>query len=294
METAQEILVNSEGVLQKIYSPSTLKILNLKEFAASSDASQGHPIVEGLLHKEEILLCSATAKTGKTFLAIELAKSVITGNLFLNEFKTTKGRVLYFETELTGFFLKERLSKMLNFEDENSDQLLICKQSIKIDSSEGSMELYKALEFYKPDLVILDPFYRLHSKNEDKAQEMAQVLSFIKSLAQQFKTAFFILHHEGKKGESTGNQISHRPRGSSAFADVPDVIVSMTRVNEQKACRLSIENRNFKGSQLIIKLRDNLSGWDVLSKEDETTELDIVSLFKEILIADLELPEVLK
>lgn len=295
MDAAKDILLDaSHEVLQKICSPCSLKILNFNEFTESSDATFGHPIVEGLLHKEELLLCSATAKTGKTFLAIELARSVITGTPFLNEYKTNKGKVLYIETELTSYFLKERLSKMFNIEDESSKNLLICKEVVKIDTTDGSLELKKALAYHQPDLVILDPFYRLHSKNEDKAQEMAQLLSQIKSLAQQFKTAFFILHHEGKKGESTGNQVSHRPRGSSAFADVPDVIVSMTRVSDKKACRLSIENRNFKGEQLTIKLREDLTGWDVLSRESETVELDVSTLFKETLVQQLERSHLLK
>ena len=286
MKKASSVLQDSVGILKELVVPCNLDIQDWLAFKNSDDATVNHPILEGLLHKEEFLLLSATAKTGKTYLALELAKSVITGEPFLGEIGTTKGVVLYFETELKKSFLVDRFKKMLgNISDEDAINLKICKKSIKIDSEEGQLALAKAINQYKPDLVILDPFYRLHSKNEDKSQEITPILNTIKSYAQTYNVAFFVIHHEGKKGESNGNQTSHRPRGSSAFADVPDVIISMTRDSDKKACKLSIENRNFKGSQLLIKLKDDCSGWTVVSKsESDDVRIDLKSLFESVLI----------
>lgn len=292
METSKEILEAATGFLGKILSSGSLNIQTARQFMASDEANNPDPIVEGLLHKEEFLLCSATAKTGKTFLAIELAKCVVTGTPFLGKYPTTKGRVLYFETELKPFYLKQRLSKMLDQSAEENDELLICKKSIKIDTSDGEHDLIKAIMEYKPDLVILDPFYRLHTKNEDKAQEITPVLGFLKEIAQIYKTAFFVLHHEGKRGESSGNQTSHRPRGSSAFADVPDVIISMTRDSAGKSCRLAIENRNYQGSKLHIRLKEDHSGWEVLEdSSDEDVETDLGHLFATVLTQPLSASE---
>lgn len=297
MEAAKDVITNGEGILGKLLAPGSLHIQNALDFCQSEEALNENPIVEGLLYKEEFLLCSATAKTGKTFLALELAKCVVTGQSFLGEFKTVKGKVLYFETELKPNKLRKRMIKMGIYSPENSDlkNLLICKKALKIDSNEGALELIKAITDHAPDLIILDPFYRLHSRNEDRAQEITPVLSWLKEIAQFYKVAFFVLHHEGKKGESNGNQTSHRPRGSSAFADVPDVIISMGRDTDKKSCRLSIENRNYQGSQLLIKLREDCSGWDLISSSNESNEeIDLEAVFQKVLIEPLSNTELLK
>lgn len=195
------------------------------------------PVVEGLISRKEFLLLHAPGKTGKSLLALNLAVAIASGESFLS-FETFKGKVLYLQTELAAFAVQERIERMLTGLGEEQKSLIyqniqIADARIRIDSEDDFDQLYRAIQAEKPSLVIIDPLYDMHSLNENNAEEMTPLLAKFRQIAREIDCAVILVHHQGKRGEGFSTNPGHQCRGSSAFADVPDISLSLTRAAGQ-------------------------------------------------------------
>ena len=209
-----------------------------KEFPPSS------PVVEGIIHKGEFIILSAPAKTGKSFFSFNLAMAVAQGIKFLGKYNTTKGTVLIVQTEITNFFLQERIRNIPDLPFSTLDNVLISNRRIPLDSKEGIDELIETIEHFKPSFIILDPFCTFHHKDENSSQEMSKILNQLKEVIFKSNTSCLLIHHQGKANENgRSGKTGFMHRGSSVFADIPDGAMSLNR--ENPAClKLSFEFRN--------------------------------------------------
>jgi KaiC/GvpD/RAD55 family RecA-like ATPase len=213
-----------------------LTFMTYNEFKISAIMEDFDPVIENFLSRKEFMLIHATAKTGKSMLALNLAIAVASGSDFLG-MPTTKSKVFYLQTEIANYALKERIDRMLEDRDIETStnaelNLFIASDRIRIDTPEGIDLLRRQIEKTEPKLLIIDPLYDLHRKNEDSATEMSPLLSDIREIARSLDCAIILIHHQGKKSETSNNNAGHACRGSSAFADVPDISISLTRAKE--------------------------------------------------------------
>ena len=220
-------------------------------------------LVCGLINRKEFILISAAAKLGKTFFCLVLAITVAKGEKFLGRFPTKKGKVLMIQTEVSDAMLAERLRTLIGDEDvsEYGESIIFYNERIKIDLPEGKNRLVEILREVKPDLLILDPLYTLHNKNEDSSSDMAPLLTDLKTIISAFNIACVLIHHQGKRSEkSSGSQPGHKHRGSSALADVPDASWSLEKTKEKDLLKLSFEMRNHEPlDTLKIKRGKNMT-----------------------------------
>jgi len=191
-------------------------------------------------------LCSATAKTGKTLLQLNLVRAVAKGERFLGEFETTKGKILVIQTEVSNSNLRTRIKHIFG-EDitDIEDSVFFVNQRLKIDTPEGLDSLKGLINDLKPDLVILDPFYTLHTKNEDSSTDIAPILSDLREVVIGTDVALLMIHHQGKSREN-GSQTGNKHRGSSSFADAPDGSWSLQRSGASDFLTLNFEMRNIE------------------------------------------------
>jgi hypothetical protein len=223
---------------------SLLKYFTLSEYLDESCFPQHEPIVEELLAKQELTLLTATAKSGKTWLALHLALAVASGSRFLGAFNTRKAKVLFIQTEVSHSQFRDRIVAMLPGIDSEhlEENLIISPERVRIDTSEGLGSLSGLVAETACELLILDPLYTLHRGDEDKAREVAPMLGALKELCANHNSACLLVHHQGKAGETNGRQTGHRARGSSALADVPDNSWSLRKAGEEHM--LAFEFRN--------------------------------------------------
>lgn len=207
-----------------------LKYSELKEFAK---ANPSIPIIDGFLNRKEFMLINAASKVGKSLLAMNLGISASAGSTFCG-MPTTQSKVMYLQTEIAHNFLLERLNRMINQQIEFEECMFLTSfERIRLDDKDDFKSLELAIENEKPDLLILDPFYELHSKNEQNANEMTPILTNLRMLARKHDLGLILIHHQGKNSENNGNSKTvHQSRGSSAFGDVPDCLVSLNKTND--------------------------------------------------------------
>ena len=247
-------------------SKMELNFMPYKEFKIKAITEDFEPIIENFLNRKEFMLLHATAKTGKSMLALNIGLAVATGSDFLG-MPTTKSKVLYLQTEIANVSLKDRIETMLHGQEfqtyeDASLNLEISNDRIRIDEIEGIELLKSNLKTRCPTLLIIDPLYDLHRKNEDNATDMAPILSDIREIARSCDCAIILIHHQGKKGEGFSNNPGHSCRGSSAFADVPDSSISLTKDKNGFSLKgifrnkEPIEDLRLKQTDLIFNLAD--------------------------------------
>jgi hypothetical protein len=224
-----------------------LNVMKYSDFKLKAVLEKNEPIVDGLINNEEFVLLHAAGKTGKSMLALNIGLAVATGRDVLG-FETRISKVVYVQTELAYGSLKDRIEAMLIGTDESGYDLAaanfhIACDRIRIDKPGGIELLKKAVTDIAASLLIIDPLYDLHGKNEDSSTEMAPLLAEIRSIARDCSCAVLLIHHQGKRGEGYSSHAGHACRGSSSFADVPDSSISLTKDKGSFCLKAIFRNR---------------------------------------------------
>lgn len=253
---------------------------SLPEYLDETNFPKQDPVIADLISRQELTLLSATAKTGKTWLALHMGLSVASGTEFLETFQTIKSKVLLVQTEVSHPQFRERILKMLEHVPKPWDQenLIISQERFRIDTPEGLELLGGLIAHTKASLVILDPLYTLHKKDEDKAKDVAPMLSDLKRLGADNNAAVVLVHHQGKSHESNGNQTGHQARGSSSLADVPDNLWSLRRTKEDGLLKLSFELRNLAAKEPLSVRLTQESVWKVVGYVERADNSSVASL----------------
>lgn len=261
-----------------------IEVLTLGEFLEPDRFPPRIPIVEGLMNQQELHLCSAPAKAGKTLLQINLAIAVARGESFLGRFKTHSGKVLIIQTEVAARNFQSRLQQVTDTNIKDiKDMIFISSDRVKLDTAEGLKKLEKIIKICNPALIILDPFYTLHDSDEDRSSEIAPVLTSLREVIIKTNTTCLLIHHQGK-GVANNNQVGHKHRGSSSLADVPDGSWSLNKSQDNKKATLSFELRNHQ-SPLPMRLT---LGEDLRWRSDGFTDPESTILTVQIVKQELE------
>lgn len=231
-----------------------IELFNMEQYLNTGRFPDPEPIVDGLLSNNELAILSGSAKAGKSMLAIDVARSVSTGDRFLGKFPCIQRNVILLQTEISHNMLHKRL-KAFGIKSDNC-HLYTANNRVKIDTSEGKCCLRNLLNEFQPCLLILDPFYTLHSGDENSSTAVAPVLSDLKELTNSYDCSILLIHHQGKRSEGSSNsQPGHKHRGSSSFADVPDMSISLSKL-QGNSLQLSFECRNIKTPDDLKLIRD--------------------------------------
>jgi hypothetical protein len=91
---------------------------------------------------------------------------------------------------------------------------VITAPTVRLDLPADRTRLERTVEQYKPRLLVLDPFVRLLSIDENASGEVAPLLAYLRTL-QRHNLAVLVVHHARK---SAGNMRAGQAlRGSSEF-----------------------------------------------------------------------------
>jgi hypothetical protein len=150
------------------------------------------------------------AKGRKSLLLSDLALSVATGTKALGKFevKHTGTAVGFFAEDPKGETSRRihRIARARGVEVPGNLHL-INTPSIAIDSPVDQERLHNTLTAI-PDLALvwLDPMVRLHRVNDNRAEELGPIHTFLRTLARACPSAVFVLaHHTNHEGGARGS-----------------------------------------------------------------------------------------
>jgi hypothetical protein len=201
-------------------------------------------LVEALWAEQAVGILGGAPKSCKSFCALDLAVSVASGAPCLGRFKPTQtGRVLIFAGEDPLELVRERLAgiaRAAHHDLESLELFVVTAPRVRLDVEDDRTRLSNTIEALKPRLLVLDPFVRLHSGDENVVAEVAPVLDFLRGLQRRFGCSVLLVHHARKNvGGLRGGQAL---RGSSELFAWTDSNLSLRRKGDQLL--LSAEHRS--------------------------------------------------
>jgi|WetSurMetagenome_2_1015567.scaffolds.fasta_scaffold23994_2 hypothetical protein len=251
--------VLNDSLAQVVPNPCTLKITPQSQEIASNE-SAAFPVVpasklecatgsgkswliENLWANNAVGFVAGPPKTFKTWTVLEMAVSVATGTPCFASFPVHRsGPVLLYAAEDPMPALRLRLSSLARnhgLEIDHVDIRVIQADSLRLDRPRDRDKLAATVDLHRPALIVLDPLVRLHSLDENQANQMAEFLGHIRLLQRTFDTAVAIVHHSRKQAAHSAGQSL---RGSSDLYAFVDSLVSLHR--RQGRITLSAEHRS--------------------------------------------------
>ncbi len=200
-------------------------------------------LIEEIWAEQAVGILGGEPKCCKSFLALDIAVSVASGAPCLRQFKVRrKGPVLLFPAEDSLGVVRERLAGICQAAGTPLEQLplyVITAPRLLLDVPQDQQRLRSTVEAIRPALLVLDPFIRLHSSDENASREVAPLLGYLRELQREFATAVLLVHH-ARKGSGNGRP-GQALRGSSDLHGWGDSNLYMRR--SAKDLSLSIEQR---------------------------------------------------
>jgi hypothetical protein len=218
--------------------------------------------IQGLVADDNYGNVIAPPKAGKTYLSLQMAMALDTGQDFLG-MATQKSRVLIVALEDGEERIKRRIAEL----GWQPQQAVLRTAMPFLDGENGGpgpglaqLREWIVKEHY--DVVFIDTLVASLSGrvSENDNSQMGAVLNPVAALAHELKTAIFIIHHTGKA--KNGEQWAD-PRGASAIRAAYDVGLYIVTEPGAKEGFLRVESRDTENRELPIRFRKDGVGWEL-------------------------------
>jgi hypothetical protein len=187
------------------------------------------PLIDGLLRRGEIMNIVAAPKSGKSMLVLDLAVSMSLGRDWLGVFQVRRGNVLLVDCELHAETLADRLRIVLEAlgaaaEDTTGLNVLLARRAGGWAGVTLLMGEEAPLKNLCPDLIILDPVYRLKKgadHEENSNEDVARLYQQFDDLCVAHGCALVAVHHTSK-GSQAGKFVTDVGAGAGAQSRAAD------------------------------------------------------------------------
>lgn len=204
-------------------------------------------LIEGLWSDAAVGVLGGEPKCCKSYLALDAAVSVASGRPCLRSFAVHRtGSVLVFPAEDAHALVRRRLDAIAAAAGMSLRDLpvhVITAPKLMLDSHRDRRSLDETVAAIRPVLLVLDPFIRLHSIDENVAAEVAPILGHLRELQRRHDVAIMLVHHARK--DSRGARPGQALRGSSDLHGWGDSNLYLRRLSS--GLRLTIEHRAAPG-----------------------------------------------
>jgi hypothetical protein len=165
-------------------------------------------LIERLWTHKAVGIIGGSPKSGKTWLALEMAVSVASGSPCLQAFPIpTPGPVLLYAAEDSAVALRARIETLARLHEINFEQLdlhVITTDSLRLDQPDHQARLEATLQIYRPALLVIDPLVRVHAIDENVAGQIAALLGYLRFLQRNTGAAIALIHHIRKNVSHNG------------------------------------------------------------------------------------------
>ena len=208
-------------------------------------------LIQDLWSEQAVGILGGEPKCCKSFLALDVALAVASGAPCLRQFAVPRtGPVLFFPAEDSLSIVRRRLEGIAAAARVSLSQLplhVITAPSLRLDAATDRQRLTLTVQAFRPLLLVLDPFIRLHQCDENDASQIAPLLGYLRQLQRQFQLAVLLVHHAKKDGASL--RPGQALRGSSELHGWGDSNLYLRRQREQLT--LTVEHRAAPSLDLI-------------------------------------------
>jgi hypothetical protein len=152
-----------------------------------------------------------------------MALSVASGSPCLDRFAVQRpGPALIFLAEDALPAVRARIEALCSHRQihiHSLDLYVITASSLRLDLTRDQQRLKATLATFKPRLLLLDPLVRLHRLDENSANDISNLLGFIREMQRAYDTAIVLVHHLSKKHYAQPGQALRGSSDLHAFGD---------------------------------------------------------------------------
>ena len=201
-------------------------------------------LIDSLWARQGVGILGGAPKCCKSWLALDIALSVASNTPCLGRFRVVDpGSVLLYMAEDAADIVKHRLACLarhrgIDLADCHID--VITAPSVRLDLARDCVRLARTIGRYRPRMLVLDPFVRLHRIHENDAGEVSAVLAYLRELQRAHELAILVVHHARKNGVN-GASAGQGLRGSGDFFAWADSLIYLQR--NRDGIRLTVEHR---------------------------------------------------
>lgn len=272
----------AKNILQPIIQPARLEVYKASDLK-KMDLKPPECAIDGLL-PAGLAILAAPPKTGKSWLCIDIACAVATGESFWG-YRTQQGTVLYLDLESKQYRVKDRFEKM---RIDPPEALSIAHDANRIDT--GLIEQLKEWIDHadKPRLIIIDTFGRIKGsgkRGENSYDADTRILGPLQKLATDRGLAVLLVTHLRKAGAVSADDPFERITGSNGQFGVADTawMISGKRSGEEK--QFLITSRDFGSGEHTIVFNKELFRWQMLGDSSQLTEQRKIDEYRGNLLA---------
>lgn len=231
----------------------------------------------------KITILAGDPDVGKTFLTLDIASRVSTGNKWPNGASNSAGNVLILSAEDD---LADTIVPRLKASEANLDRIKAL-QTVKKETENGPMDMIPSLiadfstieeeiKAHQPKLLIIDPInaYLPGIDTHRDSELRSKVFAPLKKMAEEYDVAVVCVMHLNK---SNGKAAKHRVSGSIAYVAASRATWLITNDKDEHARKLMIPvkfNIGPKPDGMAYKIIENQQSQPVIAWETDPIEID--------------------
>jgi hypothetical protein len=252
-------------------------------------------LIERLWTNQAVGVIGGSPKSGKTWLALEMAVSVASGSPCLGRFAVlSPGLVLIYAAEDSAEALRKRIETLAQLHQVDFNRLdvhIITVDSLRLDRPDHQDRFESTLLLYKPALLILDPLVRVHAIDENIAGQVSMLLGYVRSLQRKTGAAIALVHHVRKNASPNGGA-GYSLRGSGDLYAWLDSFLYLRMHQDQRT--LSAEHRSAPafGPMTLELVQSDLGASlkisSITANPSESSQNDLASRIIELLASTPE------
>ena len=192
-------------------------------------------IVKGLIAKDDMFAIIGKSKSGKSFLAMQMALCIANGKPFLN-LDTTPCKVLYVNCEVKEVVFRNRCRRMesqLNITTRKQELLTFLNVP---DSYVGWEDILTICKNHGFDVVFADPFYQISKINENDQSACNEVIDTMKRFKAEGITLIVLFH--APKGFEGDKPLIDLVSGHGVLTRSPDGMCGILKHSNNKSSRV--------------------------------------------------------
>ena len=223
----------------------------------------------------------AGAKTGKSWLTLNVVAALATGKPILGHPPTTQVHCLYLDYEMVEADLYERLEQFGYTEDDDLSHLhyALIPSLPPLNTAEGASAIMRLCELTKAEVVVIDTTGRAIEGEENSADSYREFARTTGLALKRAGIACVRTDHAGKDGGK-----KHGQRGSSAKNDDVDIVYRLDKTDDG----LTLERTHTRISwvpakvELIVEEFDDITTIRLKTREHKGWTAEEIALAKRL------------
>lgn len=250
-------------------SPSVDEPETLEEILSRKPNHPVPLVADGLLYAKTKMIIYGRYKHLKSMLGLDMAFALASGRDWIGFHTQASGiRVFYLQLEIPYGLLRTRLAKTWEGRRNNHQQLMDqenlrfwTQHFLKLDMTKGVFMLDHYLDQYKPDVLVIDPLYKVLSGNLLMGLDVQKLLDNLDMMIAKYGLSVVIIAHTRKGVADMGEWGSDDMIGSSYLSNWADTVIKIER---RGADRLAVKFDVVRHAELELEQREVTFNRDTL------------------------------